>query len=1019
MSSMRKQPPFAHYLLGFTFLLILIIVIGITIVDYRNAENNLKSDALLLQNETENNIGSSVHLIDTGLKLFDNTLNQQMEREFAQFYEAYEQSGRDPSKIDLEALKERIGEKMDLYIINSSGVVEYTTYTPDLGLDFNATAPSAYEYMERIRNSEGFFPDRVVQEINTGNIRKYAYMPTSDHRYLLELGLPGDVFRAERNTLRYTDGIRGIAEQNPYIENVRIFTTAKRLVGNRSYIPDPALSTTLDTIFTERQSREYTLPQEGKLVKYLFVNLTDPDYAADMSLVVELTYNTALVQTRLNNLVLFHVLVAMIALLLGLCIATVVSRYLTRPISGIVADVDRIAQGDLDHSISPTRGREFAILEQSINKMVATLNITITQLQESQMHLKSSEERYRAVIDSQNEFITRFLPDGTITFVNEAYCRYIGKPCEEIIGRRTPLTQISPGELEQITYHLRSLTPESPAAISEHQTLLPSGEIRWQQWSDRAIFDKDNRIIEYQSVGRDITERKQAEEAVLQSEEKYRTLVQHAPIGIISINPEGWIIDVNPAMITILGSPSFEETLSINILTYPPLIKAGISADIQSCLVSKEDGTYERMYTTKWGKIVDLRYSITPITDPAGNVTRVLGTVEDFTDRKTALEAVQQSEENYRTLVQNANSIILRLDPRGNITFFNTYAQNFFGFREEEILGRNVVGTIVPERSSNGRGLREMILDLAVHPDLYISNENENIRRNGERVWISWTNKSIPGPDGEISEILCIGNDITRLKQAESEIRMLNEELERRVLERTAALEAANRELESFSYTVSHDLRAPLRAIDGFSLILIEEFMTSIPPAAQRYLKKIRENTRQMSHLIDDLLNFSRMSRQPLNRKLVHPSRCVAEALDELRGEQLGRAVEIRTGDLPACYADPVLLKQVFVNLLSNALKFTRKRKEARIEIDSYIKGRTPIYFIQDNGVGFDMQFADSVFRVFQRLHSSEEYEGTGVGLAIVQRIVQRHGGEIWVRSQVDHGTTFFFTLGGNDGDDR
>jgi PAS domain S-box-containing protein len=554
--------------------------------------------------------------------------------------------------------------------------------------------------------------------------------------------------------------------------------------------------------------------------------------------------------------------------------------------------VDRIAQGDLDHSISATKGREFAVLERSINTMVSTLKAAITKLQESEVHLKSSEERYRAVIESQNEFVTRFLPDGTYTFVNEAYCRYIGKPCSEIIGHRGPLTEYPRHDKAIITRHLRSLTPENPAASIEHQVLLPGGKLRWQQWNDRAIFDDDGRIIEFQSVGRDITEQKRAE------------------------------------------------------------------------------------------------------------------------------DAVRQSEENYRTLVQNANSIILRLDPRGNVTFFNKYAQDFFGYRADEILGRNAVGTIVPEYNNQGDAMREKILDLAVHPELYISSENENMRRNGERVWISWTNKPISGPSGQISEILCIGNDITRLKQAEGEIRMLNEELERRVLERTAALEAANRELESFSYTVSHDLRAPLRAIDGFSLILIEEFMAGLPPDAQRYLKKVRENTRQMSHLIDDLLNFSRMSRQPLNRKMVSPSRFVNEALEELRGEQTGRTVDIRIGELPDCYADPVLLKQVFVNLLSNALKFTRKREKALIVIDSYRRDHTPVYLIRDNGVGFDMQYADSVFGVFQRLHSTDEYEGTGVGLAIVQRIIQRHGGKIWVLSRVDEGTTFFFTFGGHDGNE-
>jgi two-component system sensor histidine kinase BarA len=225
MNSPKKQSPFSHYLLGFTFLLILAIVVGIAIVDYNNAQITFQNDALLLQNQTESNIENSVHLIDTGLKLFDNTLNQQMQQGFVQFSQEYDQSGRNPARMDLAGLKQRLGGKMDLYIINESGVVEYTTYTPDLGLDFKATAPYFYDYLTEMRLSEGFFPDRVVQEINTGKIRKFAYMPTPDHRYILELGLPGDEFKADRNTLRYTDGIESIALRNPYVSNVRIFTT--------------------------------------------------------------------------------------------------------------------------------------------------------------------------------------------------------------------------------------------------------------------------------------------------------------------------------------------------------------------------------------------------------------------------------------------------------------------------------------------------------------------------------------------------------------------------------------------------------------------------------------------------------------------------------------------------------------------------------------------------------------------------------------------------------------------------
>jgi two-component system, sensor histidine kinase and response regulator len=228
-------------------------------------------------------------------------------------------------------------------------------------------------------------------------------------------------------------------------------------------------------------------------------------------------------------------------------------------------------------------------------------------------------------------------------------------------------------------------------------------------------------------------------------------------------------------------------------------------------------------------------------------------------------------------------------------------------------------------------------------------------------------------------------------------------------------LKAANKELEAFSYSVSHDLRAPLRAIDGFSRILLEEHGQQLPEEAREYLELVRRNTKQMGFLVDDLLSFSRLSRQQVKKQTVAPAKIVRQCLEELRGEQNGRRVEITLGDLPPCLADPSLLKQVWFNLLSNAFKYTRKREVALIDVGC--RGDDPearTYFVRDNGVGFDMQYAPKLFGVFQRLHRAEDYEGTGVGLAIVQRIVLRHGGRVWAEAQPGEGATFSFTLEGD-----
>ncbi len=236
--------------------------------------------------------------------------------------------------------------------------------------------------------------------------------------------------------------------------------------------------------------------------------------------------------------------------------------------------------------------------------------------------------------------------------------------------------------------------------------------------------------------------------------------------------------------------------------------------------------------------------------------------------------------------------------------------------------------------------------------------------------------------------------------------------LEERVLEpHGVELQAANRELEAFSYSVSHDLRAPLRAIDGFSAMALEDFGPLLPEKGRHFLRVIHQDGLRMGNLIDDLLAFSRLAREPLKPQLVNTDQLVRRTLAELSADANGRELEVHIGELPGCQGDQALLKQVWVNLLSNALKYSRERKPAIVQIGSAWTGGETVYFVRDNGAGFDMEYADKLFGVFQRLHHQDEFEGTGVGLAIVQRIIQRHGGRVWAEAKVNQGAAFYFTL--------
>lgn len=392
---------------------------------------------------------------------------------------------------------------------------------------------------------------------------------------------------------------------------------------------------------------------------------------------------------------------------------------------------------------------------------------------------------------------------------------------------------------------------------------------------------------------------------------------------------------------------------------------------------------------------------------------------------RDALEAPPAGHEldslaRLRAVLDAALDAIVTMDERGIVVDVNRAALRTFGFPLEEFVGRPLAETIVPPalRDQHRAGLARY-LETGEERVLGRRLELTAVRADGSElpVEVSILRVDVPGPPLFTGFIRDIGERVrgqAELMRAHRELAEHAAELERRVDERTRHLVELNAELESFAYSVSHDLRAPLRAMDGFSQIVLEEHAGELSEDARSYLSRIREGVRRMGDLIDDLLAFSRLGRLPLHVRRVDPVGVARDALAEL-GPEGARWVTF--GDLPPCRADPSLLKQVFLNLLDNAIKFTRDRPDPRVEVGSRAgSGDAVVYFVGDNGVGFDMAYADRVFGVFQRLHERERYEGTGVGLALVQRIVHRHGGRIWVDAAPDRGATFSFTLeGGTD----
>ena len=743
--------PFSYYLIGSIFLILMIAVAGLIVVSYHSTEKTLKQNAELVNIQTENNIVAHFKSQEEALRLFDEGLNQQMERSFPPFHAEYEQAAGDPARMDLEAVKREIGGEMELFVIDENATIVATTYQMEHGLNFSEFAPYPEEYLDTIRLSSGFFPDRILSRQGSSEMRKFAYMPAPDHRYILGIGISN--VTPPLSNYQYIDEnlIRKIKQSNPYLVQIRIFdSTLQQRVNDTSVgIDDPAQKTLLAGILANRTSLTIASASEGRPDRYLFIDLRNERYDSDVSRIIELTYTDQPIRDAFASNALYYLTFGIIVLISCGLIGLFAIRTLIHPIEKMVEDVNKISEGDLDHPITPPIGAELIRLEESISLMVARLKAMIADL------------------------------------------------------------------------------------------------------------------------------------------------------------------------------------------------KTG--------------------------------------------------------------------EENYRTLVQSANSVILRSKPGGTIIFMNEFGQRFFEYPDQEIIGKNIFDTIMPERDEEGRPMPEKYKDFNDHPELFASVENLNRTRSGKLAYLSWTNRPLYDEQGNLFEILSIGNDITYLKEVEKEIQKLNNELEKRVADRTRQLTEVNRNLESFTYTVSHDLRAPLRAISGYSSILLLD-LKDIPEKDRKYLESLRQNAHDMGRLIDDLLDFSRLGIRSLEKGAVQPALLVKDILTDLRTNPSSANVEFRVGDLPPCQADPGLLKQVYANLIGNALKFSRKKEHPVVEIGSLTEDGRLVYFVRDNGVGFDMRYSDKIFGLFQRLHGAEEYEGTGVGLAIVQRIIEIHGGRIWVESEIDKGTTFYFT---------
>lgn len=431
-----------------------------------------------------------------------------------------------------------------------------------------------------------------------------------------------------------------------------------------------------------------------------------------------------------------------------------------------------------------------------------------------------------------------------------------------------------------------------------------------------------------------------------------------------------------------------------------PMDRSSVERVLKRAVEKKREFILETRVVWGDGSIHYLASRGKPFFDERGQPMRMSGMTMDITEVKRAEQSLRESEERFRAMADAAPVLIWTSRPDGEFDYINRAWLEFTGRRVEQQLGLGWTELLHPENA-------EKVLQVyreSLQMKMPFVMEFRLRRSDGQFRWV--LNHGVPrySPDGTFQGYIGSCLDITERREMQAE-------LEERVQIRTAELAETNRELESFTYSVSHDLRSPLRHINAYAQILEEDFGTRIPAEAVKYIQRIRDGARNMGVLVDDLLNLARVGRQELARQAVDLNPIVRSLVVDLTADHPERKIEWRIGPLRAGECDPGLIKQVFTNLLSNAVKYTRPRPLAVIEVGEMEQNGQRVIFVKDNGVGFNQKYAAKLFGVFQRLHRAEEFEGTGVGLAIVERIIRKHGGKIWAEAELDKGAAFYFTL--------
>jgi PAS domain S-box-containing protein len=614
---------------------------------------------------------------------------------------------------------------------------------------------------------------------------------------------------------------------------------------------------------------------------------------------------------------------------------------------------------------------------------------------------QTSWQQIENILESVSDSFVSLDTDWVYTYVNQKAAQMFGRTREQMIGKHI-WTEFPEG-VDQPFYKAYYQAVETGQPIFLEEYYPP-----YERWFENRIYpSKDGLSIFFH----DITDRKQAEKALRDSEIRYQNLTRVSPVGIFRTDQDGTTTYVNPKWCQISGLSS-EQALGDGWLNaVHPDDKEKVSLGWRESTQRHAPSYTDYRFVQTDGSITWVMGQAVPERNSEGQIIGYVGMITDITERKKAEAAMQASERQLSLIYSNTSDVLfyLAVEARQQFRFIsvNSAFLKSTGLTEDQVAGK-LVQEVIPE-SALGLVLRNY--KKAVRTKKEVAWEEITVYPAGTKYGEVSINPLLD-VNGDCTHLIGTVHDITFRKQAEQEISKLNAELELRVAERTAQLQAANKELETFSYSVSHDLRAPLRAISGFSQIIARRHRAALNEEGRHYFDNIVQASDRMSYLIEDLLKYSRLGRKVVRRDRVQLASLINEIVQDMQPQlekQGGRLFIVK--ELPDVTGDSTLLSQIFTNLLENAFKYHKPGVAALVTLDYHLADQYMVIEVQDNGIGIPLEHQEKIFNMFQRLHSEEEYPGTGIGLATVRKSVELLGGSVKVKSNPGQGSTFSIRL--------